>query len=373
MHNRNSGLSLFLALLSLALGVPAVAVAENSLPQGVGTVRLQQDASAAEIEMLDIGLAIFDAGIPADKSTHGKLGIFPEIRKSEAQFMAVIWRQTLIDSAAWGVVRVLPQADSSAELLISGRIVHSDGLRLVLQISARDATGRQWLERRYSDETTESDYPVAPGTDPFIDLYRQVANDLLAFRRQLSPAELRQVRQVAQLRYAGSLSPEAFGGYLQRSEEGGYSVLRLPAEGDPMMQRVTTIRNQEFLFIDTVDEQYASLYEQMSPTYNLWRQYGREQAIYREKYQQRVANRDSRGRKGSFVAMQQTYDAYKWSKIHEQDLDELALGFNNEVTPTTLEVSGKVFRLNGTLDTQYSEWRTILRQIFTLETGLPPQ
>ena len=164
MHHRNSGLSLFLALVSLALGVPAIAVAENSLPQSVGTVRLQQDASAAEIEMLDIGLAIFDAGIPADKSTHSKLGIFPEIRKSEAQFMAVILRQTLIDSAAWGVVRVLPQADSSAELLISGKIVHSDGLSLVLQISARDATGRQWLERRYSDETTESDYPVAPGT-----------------------------------------------------------------------------------------------------------------------------------------------------------------------------------------------------------------
>jgi hypothetical protein len=69
--------------------------------------------------------------------------------------------------------------------------------------------------------------------------------------------------------------------------------------------------------------------------------------------------------------MLQTYDAYKWSKIHEQDLDELAQGFNNEVAPTVLEVKGKVFRLTGTLDSQYRDWRNILRQIFELETGLP--
>ena len=30
-----------------------------------------------------------------------------------------------------------------------------------------------------------------------------------------------------------------------------------------------------------------------------------------------------------------------------------------------------MFRLTGTLDTQYGEWRTILRDIFALETGLP--
>ena len=76
---------------------------------------------------------------------------------------------------------------------------------------------------------------------------------------------------------------------------------------------------------------------------------------------------------GTFVAMEQTYNAYRGLKIQEQDLDEMALGFNNEVAPTVMQVSGKVFRLNGTLGTQYSEWRKILRDIFVLETGLPPE
>jgi hypothetical protein len=69
--------------------------------------------------------------------------------------------------------------------------------------------------------------------------------------------------------------------------------------------------------------------------------------------------------------MQEVYDAYKWSRIHAQDLDELAQGFDNEVAPTVIEVSGRVYRLNGALDAQYGEWRQILREIFALETGLP--
>lgn len=372
MHHRILIVILLVALCPV--GVPQVVAAEEStLPEPVGAVQLKVASSAAEDSLLDVGIAIFDAGIPADKSSHSKLGVFPEIRKSETQFMAVILRQILVDSGAWGVMRVLPQADASTQLLITGKILHSDGLSLVLQITAGDATGRSWINRIYHDQAWESDYPVVPGGDPFIDTYRRIANDLLEFKAQLSAKDLAQIRQVAELRYAASLSPEAFGGYVGLGDDGRYSVLRLPAQGDPMMGRVTTIRNQEYLFIDTVDEQYANLYQEMSPTYNLWRQFGREQSTYRKEYEERVANRDSRGRRGTFTAMEQTYDAYKWSKIHEQDLDELAMGFNNEVTPTVLEVSGKVFRLNGTLDSQYNEWREILRQIFALETGLPAQ
>jgi hypothetical protein len=139
-----------------------------------------------------------------------------------------------------------------------------------------------------------------------------------------------------------------------------------------MLVRVERIRDQEYLFIDTVDEQYARLSEEMAPTYNLWRQFGAEQAVYKDDYQGRVSTRDSQGQRGSFAALELTYNAYKWSKIHEQDLDELALGFNNEVAPTVMDVSGTVFKLSGTLDKQYTEWREILQRIFALETGLAP-
>lgn len=362
--------------LALAVCATAPVLQAETAPvaswQPVGVVELRTATNPSEDSLLDVGLVIFDPGIPADAATHSKLGIFPEIRKSEAKFMPVVLRQVLLETGAWGVVRVLPEPLESSELLLTGTILHSDGLRLAVQIRVQDATGRFWLDKVYLDETVEADYQVAVGKDPYLDLYRQIANDMLGVQQQLDNRQLRAVRQVGNLRYAAALAPEVFADYLSQTAEGLYTLLRLPAEGDPMMLRVDRVRNQEYLFIDTVDEQYATLYEEMVPTYNLWRQYGREQAIYRKEYQQRVADRDSRGRRGSFAAMEQVYNAYKWSKIHEQDLEELALGFNNEVAPTSMEVSGKVFRLNGTLDAQYTEWREILRQIFELETGLTP-
>lgn len=352
---------------------PEPVAAEGSAvwPQPVGRVSLQQASGRPNMPLLDVGIAIFDPGIPDDESTHSKRGIFPEIRRAEAQYMPVKLRETLVDSNAWGPVRVLPEPNDTTVLLITGRIEHSDGLRLVLALKAVDVTGRVWLDRIYQDQSRESDYPVGIGGDPYQHLYNQFSNDLLAVLDGLPAQALRGIPAVARLRYAESLSPEAFAGFLATDEQGNLQAVRLPADNDPMMARVQRIQNQEFLFIDTVDEQYLKLSEEMGPTYNLWRQYGREQAIYKEDYQQRLATRESQGRRGTFPAMQQTYNAFKWTKIQQQDLHELAVGFDNEVAPTVLEASGKVFRLSGTLDNQYAEWRDILKQIFALETGLP--
>jgi hypothetical protein len=361
------------AWILLCLALPAFAEdVPPPLAIPVGNVTLQTAGKLPEDALLDVGLAIFSPGIPIDAASHSKMGIFPEIRKAEAQFIPVYLRQVLVASGGWGVVRVLPDADASYELLITGKIRRSDGLQLVLQIRAADATGRLWLDKTYTDETAQSDYPVAAGDDPYADLYRQVANDLLQFRLGLSRSQLQEIREVALMRYAADLSQDAFGGYLEADAMGIYKLVRLPAQGDPMMARVERIRSQQHLFIDTVDEQYVDLYEEMAPTYNLWRQYGREQALYQADYQARASSRERYGRRGTFAAMEQTYSAYRLLKIQEQDLDEMALGFNNEVLPTAMEVSGRVFRLNGTLTSQYTEWRSILREIFALETGLPP-
>lgn len=336
-----------------------------------GPVTLQVREQTAESAMLDVGIVIFDAGIPEDVSTHSELGVFPEIRRAESRYLPVNLRRALIDSNTWGVVRVIPQAADLPELLVEAKIIESTGLRLVLKLSAQDASGRLWLDKVYLDSAVQGDYPIVPGTDPYGDIYRLIANELLAVREAMSDKELRDIRRVALLRYAAGLSPEAFGEYLGRDESGLYVIQRLPAEGDSMVQRVERIRNQEYLFIDNVDEQYVELQQDMAFTYDLWRQYDQEQALYRQEYQQRALNREKQGPRGSFVALQQTYNAYKVSKTQEQDLDELALGFNNEVAPTIVETRGQVFKLSGTLDSQYQEWRAILREIFALELGLP--
>lgn len=337
---------------------------------GVGSADNLVAGQGADASQLDIGVVVFDPGIPADASTHSKLGIFPEIRKAESKYMPVMLRAALNDSDTWGVVRVLPEVLDSSELLVTGTILHSDGQRLELHVRAVDASGAPWLDQTYTATAVPSDYNAK--ADPFLGVYSRIAADLLNVRQRKSAAELAAIKQVALLRYASGLAPAVFDPYLARTPEGRFTLLRLPAADDPMLARVLRIRDQEYRFVDTVDEQYTRLSEEMGPTYLLWRQYGAEQAEYRGEYQQRVSSRESQGRRGSFAALEQSYNAYKWSKIHEQDLDELALGFNNEVAPTAMEVSGTVFNLSGSLDTQYAEWREILQRIFALESGLPP-
>ena len=329
-------------------------------------------AGAAEEIRLDVGLLVFDPGIPGDEAQHGRLGVFPEIRKAEAKYMPVLLRDVLIESGEWGVVRVLPRALASSELLVTGSILRSDGRRLELRVTARDATGEPWLDKVYSGVAGPADYPVPTPGDPYLEVYRQIGSDLSAAGRQKSPAQLAAIREVALMRYATDLAPETFAAYLVGAAEGRYRLVRLPANDDPMLERVLRIREQEYRFIDTVDEQYVTLFENMAPTYNLWRQFGGEQADYREELERRLRTRGKQGRPGSFAALQQTYNAYRQSKMQEQDLDELARGFNNEVAPTEMEASGTVFKLTGSLETQYNDWRDILRRIFALETGLAP-
>ncbi|QFU76205.1 hypothetical protein EY643_11340 [Halioglobus maricola] len=336
----------------------------------VGSVPLETSQSIADEDRLDIAIVVFDDGVPEDVAQQNAQGILPKVRAVESTYLPVNLRRALEQSDAWGVIRVTPERSALADVQVLARIENATGLRLQLAIEVVDATGRIWLNRSYLDTSSEGDYPVQNDADPFADIYRAVANDMLAARDAMDPAAPRQIRQISFLRYAAGLSPDAFGGYLG-SVDGRYQALRLPAEGDEMVARVKRIRSQEYLFVDYVDEQYVDLQREMAPAYNLWRQYDREQTLYRAEYEQRVSERDSQGRYGSFSALQQVYNQYKVAKTQQQDIRELARGFDNETAPTVLESSGQVYRLTGSLEQQYSDWRGILQRIFALETGLP--
>jgi hypothetical protein len=136
-----------------------------------------------------------------------------------------------------------------------------------------------------------------------------------------------------------------------------------------MLPRIERIRNQEALFIDTVDEQYVDLWDAVGPTYRLWQRSGLEQAQYFEDYTARASARELTADRGSFAAMQQVYSTYRSVRIQEQDLFDLATGFDNETAPTVLSTGDRVVRLSGTLDQQYEEWRRLLAQLFELEYG----
>jgi hypothetical protein len=191
-------------------------------------------------------------------------------------------------------------------------------------------------------------------------------------RASLGDPELHRIRDVAQLRYASDLSPEAFSTYLLPDAEGLLSLNRLPARNDPMLNHVDDIRARHHVFIDTIDEYYEALYQDVRPLYTIWRQYSFEQVTEQQNSLQRELN-NQRGT-GSFESISQNYNRYKWSKIFEQEFVALASGFVSETAPAVLELSRNVSGLTGPVEEQYAQWRIYLRGLFDLQSeGLAPR
>ena len=353
----------------LTLDQPPIPPGLSSEPPEAKVPLQISETGPRETEALEVGIAVLDAGTGGDSANNRREGVFPEVREAETRYLPYALRRTLVDSNQWGAVRVLPGEDPGYELLVTGEIIISDGSTLSLNLKARDSLDRVWIDKVYTLDAREDAYRESQRRQrrPFQDLYNEFANDLLAARQSRDDRDLGKIREVSSLRYATSLLPDAYAGYLQRDEIGQWQVLRLPSEDDPMMARINQVRAKEYLFIDTSDEQYAALYTKMTPVYDLWRQFLREQLAYREAWEERLAEREKP--KGGYHELKYNYNNYKWEKIQRQEMKILAEGFNNEVEPTTLTIEGSIVNLNGSLDQRYREWRRILRQIYAIETG----
>ena len=100
--------------------------------------------------------------------------------------------------------------------------------------------------------------------------------------------------------------------------------------------------------MDTIDEQYALMSEQVGPTYEMWRQATLEQAEWLAQYEQRAAMREAKASDGQFSRMHAQYAAYRSFRIQEQAFFELAKALDNESEPT-VRTEDQVVRLEGTL------------------------
>ena len=91
------------------------------------------------------------------------MGLSMDIREAEARYLPEQLRATMESTGYWGAVRVVPRGTTGSELLVRGSILESDGERLVLEITALDATGLEWFKRTYREELEYAEY-MAGGT-----------------------------------------------------------------------------------------------------------------------------------------------------------------------------------------------------------------
>ncbi|MEM7582451.1 MAG: hypothetical protein AAF560_03650 [Acidobacteriota bacterium] len=379
------------AVLLMLLAGP---IASSAVPP---TQAIQAQGEIPEDSLLDVGIQILDPGMPeGDPYSLEADGYFSDVRKSEARYIPVSLMETMQATGNWGAVRVIPAGNDHTDLVVKGRINESSGRKLVLALQAVDATGRVWLEKNYKHVADAAAYHEDQlARDPFQDLFNRIANDLLAARDKLDDDELRRVRQIAQVKFAADLAPEAYGDYLGRNRRGRVVLEKLPADGDPVLERVTRIRHRDDLFVDTLTEYYANFHAQMSEPYDNWRKFSYEEEVARRKLKRQARTQQILGALGILggllmegnsressavrqvgvvagsMAIQSGMAKAQEAKLHVEALRELASSFDSEVAPLLVDVEGQTMRLSGSIETQYITWRQLMRDFFVSETGFP--
>jgi len=384
-------LTTLLTLLALLSGCVTETVKTTAVP----TLSTYETVLPGD-EVLDIAVVVFDPGIseidPGD-------GIYPEIRRAEATFMARELALVLDDQGVWGASRVVPSPEHITDVLIIGRIEQSDGEALALTIKAVDAQGRIWLDKQYTGTTSRYAYQQTQRVkkDPFLAVYRDIANDLIAVIKSLARSDRLAIRDVSKLKFAQSFAPEAFEGYLSDDEGALTRAVRLPSESDPMMARIGAIQQRNHVFVDTLQGHYDNFSDSMKDPYNEWRRQSydatRNQRELEDEAQRELiiggvsllagiaaATSDDRNTRtagavgiyagGKFIkgGLQRRAEA----KINILELEELGQSLEEEITPQVIELEDRTIQLSGTIEDQYGQWREILSDIYAAEIAELP-
>jgi hypothetical protein len=359
---------------------------------------LQAQGPVEEARLLDVGIELFGSGAPeGDREKLARVGLSPELRRSESRYVSFHLKKTLESTGYWGAVRVLPGPGEGLDLTVTGRIRESNGKRLVLDVEAYDARGERWLDKRYRGAADTSAYRTdrVGRQEAFQEVYNRIANDLLHALQKRDDETLDTVRRIGGLRFASQLLPEAFAPYLKSSGSGRYTLVRLPAADDPMTGRVASIRERDQMLVDTLNDHYLTHYEKMSGPYASWKMNSYQEQDALDRIQRAsllkkilggaalltgiLMSPDSQGEAaardaaiiGGSLVMQSGFQQAREKGVHQAALKELATSFDGDVAPLLVEVEGRQLELTGPAERQFVAWRELLRQVFSLETGAP--
>lgn len=361
--------------------VPPVATPKSAVP---------------EEQLLDVAIVVFDPGLD-DIDEDDDVMVYPEVRQAEARFMPMVLSESMQDSGAWGAVRVVPNDTQITDVLVRGKILHSDGEELQLEITATDSRGRVWLQKTYTGNASVYAYDGTARNphDPFQAVYNTIANDLLQELEQLEPRERSDVRLVTELVFARSFSPDAFDGYLEKNRKGEYVVKRLPAEDDPMLLRVREIRERDRVYVDTLQAYYVNFDTQMEPPYQEWRENSYHAAVQLQQLQAEATRNlilggvaviagiaaastgDSSATRtagqvgilGGGYLLKSGLDKRNEAQLHVAELEELGASLEAEVAPQVIELDDQTVTLSGNVEEQYNQWRAVLGDIYRAEIG----
>ena len=346
---------------------------------------------------LDVIVPVFDPGLPEDPDDYEKEGVWPELRRAEANRFAVALKRSLQGTQIFGDVRVSPDTEATGDLYVIGAIGKSDGQDVKLAIEVVDISGKRWMRKRYRHRVKEYFWRDArnAGKDPYRPVFDDAAADVAALVKKRSSAELAALRHIAEIRFAKSFSEDAFAEYVD--ERGGRVTLTaLPDPVDPMLARTRAIRVREGLFMDRMQTHYDAFAQRTDTGYAAWQEHSLTEVKARNEARGRALVQGVLGAAlaigGAYTAVKggqdskagqevagvtaaivggvliaKSFESSSQGKVHAEALSELGESLDVEVAPQVVEFEGTTAELTGDAREQFAQWRAFLRRIHAEE------
>jgi len=350
---------------------------------------------------MDVAIPVFDPGFPTDSD--GSIdydeieeeGIWPQVRRLEANRFAIATKEALGETKSFGSINVTPDASALADVYVLGKINYSDTETVEIGVRVMDAKNTVWGEEEFEYRVSEGWYrdAMSRGENPNGPVFEQIAKFVYDLLIKKSEAYKQEVQMVSDLRYAQMYSPESFSQYLSQSRKGEIELVSAPSESDPMLRRVRAIQAKDEQFIDSLQETYDSFWVTTEAPY---RKYQKETLPEAKKIRELETERTTKqvtaglfavasvllGSNSSstvgqvaaagagIAAIGSLSQAIQTNKeLHAQrDLfDEMGQNLDIQVADQIVEIDNQRIELQGTAAEQYYQLRSRLKDTYDME------
>ncbi|NVK54938.1 MAG: hypothetical protein HWE26_04935 [Alteromonadaceae bacterium] len=347
---------------------------------------------------LDVAIPVFDPGLPTDNAgvidweEVADEGIWPQVRRLEANQFSMETKKALEKTKAFGSVSITPNAGAVADVYVLGNIVYSDSEMVEINVKVMDATNHTWGEKTFEHQVSRGFFRDAMNKDkdPYGPIYANIASWVYDLLNDQSDEEKQEIERVSDIRYAALYSNEAFGDYLTISR-GEYKLTGLPAENDRMWQRIQAVKAKDEQFIDSLQNNYETFYVSANSDYRKYQRETLPLAIEaREKREARNAKMIGAGIltvaailldrnsssglakdiaiAGAGVAGVLAYKDHSELSELSSVLDEAGSSLDIKVSPQVIEFEGEQIELAGTAAEQHAQLQAKLRELYELES-----
>jgi len=347
---------------------------------------------------LDVIIPVFSPGLSDKAADYEEEGIWPELRRAEANRFAYKLKTALDETGKFGAVRVAPNSTASGDLYTVGEIIESTGQEVEFRLNVVDASGKQWLNKTIDHEVNEGFYknPRNDGKDPYDPAFAEAAQAIVDALLKQQQRELAQLQNIADLRFAASFNEQAFMEHLDTSGR-QIKLVSMPSDADPMFERVKSVQVREQLFIDNLQQNYSAFSQQMDDSYLAWQEASAAEMQLRKEAKTKsiwkmiggavligaaVAaatsgnSNDPRfardiatvaGGIGGAVLLTSGFKSREEAKFHQDALNELGESINLEMAPQVMTYEEESVELTGDIDEQFRQWRAFLNRMYQLE------